>query len=59
MAQMVKNLPTNAGRVGSVSGLGISPGGRNNNPLQYYCMINFMDRGAWRPMVHGVSEGWM
>ena len=47
MAQMVKNLPTNAGHVGSISGLGRSPGGRNNNPLKYSCMKNFMDRGAW------------
>ena len=58
MAQMVKNLPTKAGHAGSISGLGRSPGGRNKNPLQYSCMKNFMDRGAWWAIVHRVSEGW-
>ena len=48
---MVKNLPANAGDirdVGSFSGLGRSPGGGNGNPLQYSCLENPMDRGAWR-----------
>ena len=47
---MVKNLPANvgdAGNMGSVSGLGQSPGGRHGNPLQYSCMENPTDRGAW------------
>ena len=37
----------NAGDLGSVPGLGISPGGGNGNPLQYSCLENPMDRGAW------------
>ena len=38
----------------SVPGLGRSPGGGNDNPLQYSCLENPMDRGVWRPLVHGV-----
>ena len=52
----VKNLPANAGNVGLVSGWGRSPGGGNGNPLQYSCLGNPMDRGAWRSEVHGVSK---
>ena len=55
----VRNLPANAGDagdVGSVSGLEDSPGGRNGNPLQYSCLGNPMDGGAWRATVHVVSE---
>ena len=37
----------NAGDPGSIPGLGRSPGERNGNPLQYYCLENPMDRGAW------------
>ena len=47
---VVKNLPANAGHVrdmGSIPGLGRSPGGRHGNPLQYSCLENPMDRGAW------------
>ena len=46
---VVKNLPTNveAGDVGSVSGSGRFPGGGSGNPLQYSCLENSMDRGAW------------
>ena len=44
---MVKNLPANAGDAGSILGLGRSPGGGNGNPLQYPCLGNPMDRGAW------------
>ena len=47
-----KNLPANAGDVGSIPGLGRSLGG-NDNPLQDSCLGNPMDRGAWRAMVHG------
>ena len=50
----VKNLPTNAGDirdVGSITGSGISPGGGHGNPLQYSCMENPMDRGAWQAAV--------
>ena len=53
---MVKNLPANAGDGGSIPGLGISPGGENDNPFQYCCLENSMDRGAWRATVHGVTE---
>ena len=43
---MVKNLPANARDMGSILGLGRSPGGGNGNPLQYPCLENSMDRGA-------------
>ena len=48
---MVKNLPANAGDTGDtglVPGLGTSPGVGNGNPLQYSCLENSMDRGAWQ-----------
>ena len=45
---VVKNLPGNAGDMGSIPGLGRSPGGGNGNPLQYSCPENPMDRGAWQ-----------
>ena len=53
---MVKNLPANAGDVGSISGSGRSPGGGNDNPLQYSCLENRMDRGAWQATVHRVAK---
>ena len=56
---MVKNLPANAGHTrdpGWIPGLGRSPGGRNGNPIQYSCLENPMDRGAWRATVHRVTE---
>ena len=52
---MVKNLPVNAGNIkdtGSIPGLGRSPGGGHGNPLQYSCLENSMNRGAWRAIVH-------
>ena len=52
----VKNLPANAGDtgdVGSIPGLGRSPGGGSGNHLQYSCLENSMDRGAWWAMVRG------
>ena len=52
---VVMNPPANAGDVDSITGLGRAPGGGNGNPLQY-CLKNPMDRGVWRPAVHGVSE---
>ena len=55
---MIKNLPANAGDtrgVGSISGSGRSPGGGNGNLLQYSCLENPMDRGAWWA-VHGVAK---
>ena len=45
---MAKSLPANAGDVGSIPGLGRSPGGGQGNPLQYSCLENSMDRGAGR-----------
>ena len=54
VAQTVKNLPTID--LGSVAGLGRSPGEGNGNPLQCSCLENFMDRGAWQGTVYGVSK---
>ena len=53
---MVNNQPANVADVGSIPGLGRSPGEGNGNPLQYSCLGNPMDRGAWRAIVHGVSK---
>ena len=44
--------------MGSVPGLGRSPGGGHGNPLQYSCLENPVDRGAWRAMVHRVAKSW-
>ena len=56
MAQTVKRLAYNAGDLGSIPGSGRSPGEGNGNPLQYSCLENPMDRGAWWATVHGVAE---
>ena len=53
---VVKNLPANARDVGSVPTLGRSPGERNGNPLQYSCLENPMDRGAWQTTLHRVTS---
>ena len=56
---VAKNPPANAGDSGdsdSIAGLGRSPGEGNGNPLQYSCLENPMDRGAWRAAVHGVTK---
>ena len=53
---VVKNLPANAGDVGLIPESGRFPGGRHGNPLQYSCLGNLMDRGAWRATVHGVTK---
>ena len=53
---MVKNLPANAGDSGSIPGSGRSPGEGNGNPLQYTCLGNPMDRGAWQATVRGVTK---
>ena len=53
---VVKHLPANAGDAGSIPKLGRSPGEGNNNPLQYSCLGNPMDRGAWRATVHQVTK---
>ena len=58
---MVKNLPANAGdarHVGSILGPERSPGRGHGNPLQYSCLENPMDRGAWWDIVHRVSKSW-
>ena len=55
---VVKNLPVNAGDTDSISELGRSPGGGNDNPLQYSCLGNLMDRRAWQATVHGVAKSW-
>ena len=51
-----KKSACNAGDMGSIPGLGRSPGEGNGNLLQYSCLGNPMDRGAWKAIVHGVSE---
>ena len=53
---VVKSMPANAGDVGAILGLGRSPGEGNGNPLQYSCLGNPTDRGAWWATVHGVTE---
>ena len=58
---MVKDPAVSAGEVtdvGSIPGLGRSPGGGHGNPLKCSCLENPMDRGAWRPTVHGVAKSW-
>ena len=55
----VAHPPANAGDeedMDSVPGLGRSPGGGNGNPLQYSCLGNPMDKGAWWAIVHGVAK---
>ena len=53
---MVKSLPVNTGDLGSIPGLGRSPGEGNGNPLQYVCMENPVDRGAWWAPIHGGAK---
>ena len=53
---VVKNPPANAGDAGSIPGSGRSPGVGNGNPLQYSCLGNPMDRGAWWAAVYGVAQ---
>ena len=53
---VVKNLPANAEDVCSIPGSGKFPGEGNGNPLQYSCLGNPMDRGAWQASVHGVVK---
>ena len=58
-ALVVKNPPVSAGDIreaGSIPGLGRSPGEGNDNTLQYSCLENSMDRGAWLAIVHGVAN---
>ena len=59
MAQLVKNPLANAGDtrdVGLIPGLGRSPEEGNGNSLQYSCLENSMDRGAWQATVHGDAK---
>ena len=61
MALVIKNIPANEGDLRDASlvpGLGRSPGEERGNPLQYSCLENPMDRGAWRAIVHRVAKGW-
>ena len=56
---VAKNLPANAGdgkTMSVIPGLGRSPGVENGNPLQYSCLENSVDRGAWQAVVHGVTK---
>ena len=56
-----KESNCNAGDLGVIPGLGRSPGGRHGNPLQYSCLENPMDRGAWQATVHvfAKSHTWL
>ena len=62
MVLVVKNPPANAGDIrdmGSIPGWGRSPRGGDGNPLQYSCLENPMDRGAWQATVHRIAESEM
>ena len=56
VAQLGKEPASNAGDPGLIPGLGRFPGEGNDNPLQYSCLKNPMDRGAWQAAVHGVTR---
>ena len=56
VAQKSTESACNAGDLGSVPGLGVSPGGGHGSPLQYSYLENPMDRGAWWATVHGVTK---
>ena len=59
VAQWSKNPPANAADTrdsGLIPGSGISPRGRNGNPLQYACLGNPLDREAWQATVHGFTQ---
>ena len=53
---VVKTLSADTGDTSLIPGSGRSPGEGNGNPLQYSCLGNPMDRGAWRATVHGVTK---
>ena len=58
-SSMVKDLPANAGDARDISSIPVlkrCPGEENGNPLQYSCLKNSMDRGAWQAAVHGVTK---
>ena len=52
----VKHSPAKEGDVGLIPGVGRSPGVEMGNPLQYFCLGNSMDRGAWQATVHRVAK---
>ena len=56
VAQIIHNLPAMQENTDSIPALGRSPGEGNGNPLQYSCLENSMDRGAWWITVHGVAK---
>ena len=56
MAQVVKNPPANAGDTGLILGLGRSPGEGKGNTVQYSCLGNPTNRGAWQTTVHRVTK---
>ena len=59
MGLVAKNLPANAEDIrdtGSIPGSGRSPGGGHGNPLQYSCLKNLMDSGAWWATVYGAAK---
>ena len=58
MAKKEKETACNVGDPGSIPGLGKSPGEGHGNPLQYSCLENPMDRGAWWSTVRGVTKSW-
>ena len=53
-----KESACNAGDWGLIPGLGRSPGEGNGNPLQYSCLENSVDRGAWQAALHGITKNW-
>jgi len=53
-----KESACNSGDLGSIPGSRIFPGEGNGYPLQYSCLENPMDRGAWQATVHGAAESW-
>ena len=58
VAHIIKSLPVIWETQSSTPGLGRSPGEGNGNPLQYSCLENPMDGGAWRATGHGVADSW-
>jgi len=61
VALVLKNLPANAGDLrdaGSIPGSERSPGGGHGHPLQYSCLENPMDRGAWQATFYRVAKSW-
>jgi len=57
-AQMINNLATIQETKSVIPQLGRSPGEGNNSPLQYSCLENFMERGAWQATIHRVAKSW-